>query len=116
MVPEGQWWTLYSGINPIGRSELCQIYLNNAVVQEKRLISGQHAYVVLQNGVCTIYDGSPDGRPSANGTYVNMQRVPPSGHVLKHGNSIILAAINPQYPRPDTPGVVSFHYWTHRKD
>jgi len=116
MVPDGQWWTLYSGINTIGRSELCQIYLNLPIVQEKRLISGQHAYVVLQNGVCSLYDGSPDGRPSANGTYVNMNKIPASGHILKHGDSILLAALNPLYPRLDTPGVVSFLYWTHRKD
>lgn len=115
MIPSGQYWTLYTGINTIGRSELCQIYLNNPVVQEKRLVSGLHAYIVIQNGMCILFDGAPDGRSSANGTYVNYQKVSPSGHRLQAGDTILLAAIDPQHPRSDTPGVVLFHFWFERK-
>jgi hypothetical protein len=113
-VPTGQRWALYPGTNTIGRSDTCQIYLDMPVVQEKRLVSGQHAHIVMQNGVCTLYDGSPDGRPSANGTYVNLRRVPTSGYHLQNGDAIVLAAVDPLYPRSDTPGVVTFYFWSNR--
>jgi hypothetical protein len=114
LVPTGQRWALYPGINTIGRSDTCQVFLDVPVVQEKRLVSGQHAYIVMQNGVCTLYDGSPDGRPSANGTYVNLRRIPPSGYRLQNGDAIVLAAVDPLYPRSDTPGVVTFYFWSNR--
>jgi len=114
LVPTGQRWALYPGINTIGRSESCQIFLDMPVVQEKRLVSGQHAYIMMQNGVCTLYDGSPDGRPSANGTYVNLRRVLPAGYRLQNGDAIVLAAIDPLYPRSDTAGVVTFYFWSNR--
>ena len=72
-------WALYPGVNTMGRSESCQVYLDMPQVQEKRLVSGQHAYIVMENGACILFDGSPDGKPSANGTYVNLRRVPPNG-------------------------------------
>jgi pSer/pThr/pTyr-binding forkhead associated (FHA) protein len=101
-------------VNTIGRSEMSQIYLSSPVVQEKRLVSGLHAYIVMQNGECTLHDGSPDGRPSSNGTYVNLRRVPPAGYRLQNGDAIVLAAADPLYPRSDTPGVVTFYFWAGR--
>jgi hypothetical protein len=112
LVPTGQRWSLYPGINTIGRSEGSQIYLGIPVVLEKRLVSGQHAYIVMEGGACTLYDGSPDGKPSSNGTYVNLRRVPPAGYRLQNGDAIVLAALDPLYPRSDTPGVVTFYFWT----
>jgi pSer/pThr/pTyr-binding forkhead associated (FHA) protein len=116
MVPTGQRWALYLGINTIGRSEVCQVYIDQPLVQEKRLISGQHAYIVMERDACVLYDGSPDGKPSANGTFVNLRKVPPGGYRLKNGDSILLASIDPIYPRSDTPGVASFYFWVGQKD
>lgn len=112
LIPTGQRWSLYPGTNTIGRSESCQVFLDQPVVQEKRLVSGQHAYIIMDRGGCMLYDGSPDGRPSANGTYVNLRRIPPSGYRLQNGDAIVLAAADPLYPRSDTPGVVTFYFWT----
>jgi hypothetical protein len=114
MVPTGQRWALYPGMNTIGRSESCQIFLDIPAIQEKRLVSGQHAYIVMQEGIFTLHDGSPDGRPSANGTYVNLRRVPPAGYHLQNGDAIVLAAVDPLYPRSDTPGVATFYFWIDR--
>ena len=114
LVPSGQRWALYPGVNTLGRSEACQIFLDMPLVQEKRLVSGQHAYIVMEKGIFTLYDGAPDGRPSANGTYVNLRRVPPGGYRLQNGDAIVLAALDPLYPRSDTPGVVTFYFWTER--
>jgi hypothetical protein len=111
LVPTGQRWALYPGVNTIGRSETCQIYLNILIVQERRLVSGQHAYIVMENGVCTLYDGSPNGRPSSNGTYVNLRRISPQGYRLQNGDAIVLAAVDPLFPRSDTPGTVTFYFW-----
>lgn len=116
LVPTGQRWTLYPGINTIGRNEICQVYLDLPIVQEKRLVSGVHAYILIDRGSCTLFDGSPDGRPSANGTYVNLHRVLPGGYQLKNGESILLAALDPNAPRPDTQGVVTFNFWLGRKE
>ena len=115
LAPTGQRWSLYPGVNTIGRSESCQIYLNNALIQEKRLVSGQHAYIVFDKGACTLYDGSPDGRPSSNGTYVNLRRVTSSGYRLQNGDAIVLAALDPLFPRSDTPGVATLYFWTDQR-
>ena len=115
LLPTGQRWALYPGFNTIGRSDSCQVYLDMPVVQEKRLVSGQHAFIVMERGECTLFDGAPDGRPSANGTYVNLRRVPPGGYRLQNGDAIVLAAIDPLYPRSDTPGVVTFYFWASRR-
>jgi hypothetical protein len=114
LVPTGQRWALREGINTIGRSETCQIHLDMPGVQEKRLVSGQHAYIQIERGQSLLFDGSPDGRPSANGTYVNLRRVPPGGYRLQNGDAIVLAAADPLYPRSDTPGVATFYFWTDR--
>lgn len=115
LAPSGQRWSLYTGVNTIGRSESCQIYLNNPLIQEKRLVSGQHAYIVFEKGACTLFDGAPDGRPSSNGTYVNLRRVPQGGYRLQNGDAIVLAALDPLFPRSDTPGVATLYFWTDRR-
>lgn len=115
-IPTGQRWALFPGINTIGRNEICQIYIDHPVVQEKRLVSGNHAYILMERNTCTLYDGSPGGRPSANGTYVNFIRVQPVGCILHNKDEILLAAMDPIHPRKDTPGVASFHFWNEPKD
>jgi len=80
-------------------------------VREKRLISSRHATIHCHSGQCRLFDGSPDGRRSANGTYVNGRRVPPEGHDLRDGDVIILAALDPDNPRPDLPGVVGLVFY-----
>ena len=115
LAPTGQRWTLYPGVNTIGRAESCQIYLNSPVIQEKRLVSGQHAYIVFESGVCILHDGSPDGRPSSNGTFVNLRRVPQGGYRLQNGDAIVLAALDPLFPRSDTPGVATLYFWSDRR-
>ena len=79
-------------------------------MQEKRLVSSQHAYLQCQAGRYLLFDGAPNGKPSTNGTYVNGQRVPASGYLLQQGDLILLAAIKPAEPRPDTPGVVTLRF------
>jgi len=117
LQPTGQRWALYSGINTIGRKESNQVYLDLLEVLQKRLVSGQHAYILMDDqGECFLYDGSPNGKPSVNGTYVNLQRVTRKGYHLQNGDSIILAALDPLHPRSDTPGVVTFHFGAGRKD
>lgn len=115
IAPSGQRWALYPGVNTIGRNETAQIHLDHPVVQEKRLVSGLHCYIVMEQDQCTLFDGAPDGRPSANGTYVNLRRVGPGGYRLQNGDAVVLAAIDPLYPRSDTPGVVTFYYWSGRR-
>jgi len=103
-------WPLYPGDNTIGRDEACDIFLDLPLVQEKRLISAIHATLRLQGEQCFVFDGSPSGKPSANGTYVNNRRIPASGVSLQNGDILILAALNPDAPRWDTPGVAAFRF------
>lgn len=103
-------WPLYPGDNTIGRDPACDIYLELPLIQEKRLISAQHALIRIENGQSLLLDGGPSGKPSANGTYVNAQAISAHGVLLKEGDIIILAAINPRYPRLDTPGVAAFRF------
>jgi pSer/pThr/pTyr-binding forkhead associated (FHA) protein len=105
-----QRWLLYPGDNTIGRDESCDVYLDAPAIQEKRLVSAQHATIRITEGHSLLLDGSPSGKPSANGTYVNAQRVSASGALLKDGDTIILAATSPSYPRVDTLGVAAFRY------
>jgi hypothetical protein len=104
-------WLLRSGTLRIGRDMRCDIYLDMPDVQERRLISSEHAYLRFEQGRYYIYDGSPDGKPSVNGTFVNRQPVPPDGRLLEDGDSIILAALDPNDPRPDSPGVLELRFW-----
>jgi hypothetical protein len=105
-------WPLYPGENTIGRDQSNDIFLDFPPVQEKRLVSGQHAFIRCTGGQCTLVDGAHSGKPSANGTYVNDRRVPQHGVSLQDGDRIILAALNPQDPRIDTPGVAAFWFKT----
>ncbi len=110
MSPGGGRWLLRKGINTIGRDPGCDIPLAIPIVQERRLISGIHAYIREENGQFSLFDGSPDGKPSLNGTYVDYRRVPREGALLQDGVIIILAALDPDHPLPDTPGVVTFRF------
>lgn len=101
---------LYPGENTIGRDESNDIFLNLPPVQEKRLVSGQHAFIRCAGGQCILYDGALSGKPSANGTYVNTRRIPQGGISLQDGDTILLAALNPHDPRMDTPGVAAFRF------
>ncbi len=116
LIPTGQRWALYPGINTIGRKESNQVYLDLPEVHRRRLVSGQHAYILMDQGECFLYDGAPDGKPSANGTYVNLQRISGQGYRLRDGDTIILAALDPLHPRSDTPGVITFQFAVNKKE
>lgn len=109
-IPGGRRWALYPGVMTIGRQETCDIHLDSSEVHERRLISSQHAYLHCDAQHVRLFDGTPGGRPSLNGTYVNRQRVFAEGYELREGDLITLAAANPADPRPDAPGVVSFRF------
>ncbi len=111
LLPAGRQWRLRRGATVLGRSESADIHLDMPHVQEKRLISGQHATIRCSDGQCRLFDGGPHGHSSVNGTYVNGRRVPPEGHDLRDGDVIVLAALDPDNPRPDLPGVAAliFH-------
>jgi pSer/pThr/pTyr-binding forkhead associated (FHA) protein len=106
MLSGGLRWQLRSKVITIGRSKSCDIYLDMPDVRAKRLVSGQHAYLRFEQGRYILYDGSPEGKASVNGTFVNRQRVLEGGRPLEEGDTIILAAIDPSDPRPDVPGIV----------
>jgi hypothetical protein len=110
LFSDGQRWYLAPGITTIGRDAACEIYLTQADVQEKRLVSGQHAYIVNDENSWRLFDGSPTGKPSTNGTYVNGIPVHPEGTLLQDGDLITLAALDPDHPSPDTPGVAAFRF------
>jgi hypothetical protein len=104
----GRRYPLPPGLTTIGRDAACDIPLTDALAQEKRLISGQHAYVLAEKGEYLLFDGTPSGKASTNGTFVNGRRVAAGGYPLPDGCQIILASLDANHPRPDTPGVVSF--------
>ncbi len=108
LLPGGRQWVLREGLTTIGRDEGCDICLDLARFQEKPLVSGQHAYVRGANGRYRLFDGTPDGRASRNGTYVNGQPVSGEGTPLKEGDVIVLAALSPAQPRADLPGAAAF--------
>lgn len=110
LLSGGRRWPLGSGTITIGRDDRCDVYLDLPDVREKRLVSGQHAYILFERGGYFIYDGSPDGRASVNGTFVNHQPVRPGGRRLKEGDLITLAALDPADPRLDIPGVVVLRF------
>jgi pSer/pThr/pTyr-binding forkhead associated (FHA) protein len=74
------------------------------------MVSGEHAHIRCQEGVCRLYDGSPGGKPSLNGTFVNGRPVPAEGQPLRDGDAIILAALDPARPKADTPGAAAFTF------
>lgn len=110
LLPGGQQWSLREEITVIGRDEACDIFLNMPPVRQIRLVSGQHAYIRQERNEFWLYDGSPDGKASVNGTFANGQRISPAGHQLKAGDIIILAALDPGQPRVDTPGAVALRF------
>jgi pSer/pThr/pTyr-binding forkhead associated (FHA) protein len=101
---------LRPGIVTIGRDPSSDIPLTMPGVAEKRMVSSLHAYVRFEGGQYTLFDGSPAGKPSVNGTYVGGRRVPPAGQALKDGDVIVLAAIDPAQPQPGTPGTVTLRF------
>lgn len=106
----GRSWPLHPGIITIGRAKDCDITLDLPVIREKRLVSAHHAYLLCEPDRYRIFDGSPDGRPSLNGTFVDYQPVEPEGHLLQDGDIIILAAVDRHHPRTDTPGIVALRF------
>lgn len=108
LLLQGRRWMLREEVTVIGRDEACDIYLDLPAVQQKRLISGQHAHIRHSGKRFRLYDGSPEGRASVNGTFVNGRRVPPGGHDLYEGDVIILASLDHSQPHLDTPGVAAF--------
>jgi len=110
LISSGQRWTLRLKTITIGRDERCNIYLDMPEVQDKRLVSGEHAYLRKEQERYTLYDGTQDGRASVNGTYINRKSVPLNGHLLKEGDEIILASVDPVDPRPDAPGAVTLRF------
>ena len=103
-LPDGRRWMLHEGMVTIGRDEACDVYLDLPLIQQRRRVSGRHATIRCENGRCTLYDGVPGGNPSVNGSFVNGRRVPPAGIELHDGDLIVLAALDPARPMPDTPG------------
>jgi hypothetical protein len=103
-------WLLYPGDKTIGRSESCDIFLDLPLIQEKRLVSGKHAYARCEGKVCRLFDGAVSGKSSANGTYVNFKRIPEEGIILQNGDTIILASVNTREPQVDTPGAAAFRF------
>lgn len=110
IVPGGQRYSLNAAMITIGRDAACDIVLDMPMVQQARLVSGRHAYIRAENGRYLLFDGAPYGRASLNGTFVNRRPAPPSGTLLQNGDTIILAALDPNDPRPDTPGVVTLRF------
>lgn len=106
-----RWW-LRAEVTTLGRYDICDIHLDQADIQERRLISGQHAYLRSEpGGIFRLFDGSPAGKPSRNGTYVNNRRVPPGGYPLQNGDQIILAAPAPDQPQPGAPGTATLYFY-----
>lgn len=112
LLSQERQWPLQAEVTLIGRDPACDIFLDLPAVHQTRLISGQHAYIRHQNRRFFIYDGSPQGKASINGTFVNGGRITAEGRELQAGDVIILAALNPAQPRLDTPGVVAFRFLT----
>ncbi|MDT8305965.1 MAG: DUF3662 domain-containing protein [Anaerolineae bacterium] len=107
-LPRGRSWPLQGALVTMGRSRQNDIYLDEPEIQERRLVSSQHAYLRCRGDHCHLYDGSPDGKPSLNGTYVNGKRLGQEGRLLRDGDTVVLAASDPQHPSPDAPGVAGF--------
>jgi hypothetical protein len=112
LLSQERQWPLQEEVTIIGRDAACDIFLDLPPVQQARLISGQHAYIRHQSQRFFIYDGSPQGKGSINGTFVNGGRITAEGRELQAGDVIILAALDPAQPRLDTPGVVAFRFRT----
>lgn len=109
-VPPGERWPLRKGTVTIGREPACEVHLADPLVQEKRLVSGQHAYLQCDEGQVWLFDGTPAGGSSTNGTFVNGHRVPAHGRQLRDDDLIVLAALDPDAPSPDVPGAAALRF------
>ena len=107
-------WKLHAGIVTIGRDSRCDIFLDIPEIQHKKLVSSQHAFLNCMTDRFLLFDGSPNGTPSLNGTYVNSRRLPQGGVELTNGDLILLAALDPNLPNPETPGVASLRFLQER--
>ena len=110
LLPNGRRWPLLPGTLTVGRHETSDIFLELPPQRQPPLISAHHAYLLVSDGEVRLFDGSPAGRPSLNGTFVNGQRVPSSGQALTPGDVVVLAPLNPKDPRPDGPGVLALRF------
>jgi hypothetical protein len=104
-------WPLSAGRLTIGRADNADLQLSEARADGQALISSYHAYLVVEGGEAWIFDGSPAGRPSTNGTFVNGRRVGPQGQRLADGDVVVLAPLRADDPRPEVPGTVALRYW-----
>jgi hypothetical protein len=110
ILPDGRRWPLRTGLVTIGRDPGSDIVLDDPKVQELRLVSSQHAHLRCGPGVYRLFDGSPDGAPSVNGTYINRAPVPRDGQLLQDGDILILASLHSTTPLLNTPGVVGLRF------
>lgn len=110
LLPNGRQWPLQPGTLTLGRHETSDIYLDTSRQSQPPLISAHHAYVLVTESEVRLFDGSPAGRPSLNGTFVNGQRVSASGQALAPGDIIVLAPLNPKDPRANGPGVLALQF------
>jgi len=106
LLPAGPAWRLRGGVMTLGRDPSCDLAFDQPRVQELRLVSSQHAYLLCGPDDYRLFDGTPQGQPSVNGTYVNGHPVPPAGYRLHDGDVLILAAVHRDQPVAETPGVV----------
>ncbi len=109
-LPGGRRWPLQEGTVVLGRSRGADIRASGPQVQELRLVSSIHAHIICSGGQCRLYDGGPDGKRSLNGTYLNGRRLGTAGERLQPGDQIILASLDPEAPRLDTPGIVVYTF------
>ncbi len=110
LLPNGRRWPLLPGTLTVGRHETSDIFLELPPQRQPPLISAHHAYLLVTDSEVRLFDGSPAGRPSLNGTFVNGQRVPASGQALVPGDIVVLAPLNPKDPRPSGPGVLALQF------
>jgi hypothetical protein len=105
-------WPLQADCTTVGRDSTCHVWLDMPVVHEARLVSGCHAHILYREDTHVLFDGDPSGKLSTNGTFVNGRRVGPEGKALQDGDVILLASLDPERPRLDTPGVVALAFHT----
>lgn len=110
LMPNGRAWALFPGTLTLGRHETADIYLEPGSTRHPPLISAHHAYLLVSDNEVRLFDGSPAGRPSLNGTFVNGRRVPAGGHRLAPGDVVVLAPLDPKNPRPDGPGAIALQF------
>ena len=103
-------WPLQGDRTTIGREKNCDVWLDMPAVQAARLVSGCHAHILYREDEHVLLDGEPGGKPSTNGTFVNGRRVGTEGKSLEDGDVILLASLDPERPRLDTPGVVALAF------